>query len=501
MKVSLSSQAITQKGHEKDISFRQIECTIEEFFNFVINGYAYTSVFNKDVFHISYKKKANWRSTEFISFDFDNVDENITLSQFIDNLSIQPTIAYCTKNHLKIKHDGEEPKARFRLIYVLDKEVTNENEYKSIYKAIANKLGIKDDDKTALQVERFFYGNNESEEIYLNADNILMVESLDLKPFIIPTKEKVSKTPKLNNVSKELKQLIDNNDFTELFLLLTKERGNKVITESNVSYNNKGYADLNDEYIELQRVFEHGKPKIYNDGELRHRKLFQWLIIRKQIKPNITFEELLTNAIFDLQHFINNSDGKFTKSLLLNIVLSAYNHPITIRKRETKKTFKINKTYCHTHNITAKGMVGIVRRLKNDENIGVWYDISKSVKENLIFAKENNIKVSRATLFRFCERNNINTKVNDKQQTKQTPNIMEESTEEKPIYELNKTQPTPQQIEETIKNTYHSLDEFENDFEELKQQYKPILEKERVSNYSNRWLELLQYYQSLKITA
>lgn len=146
-------------------------------------------------------------------------------------------------------------------------------------------------------------------------------------------------------------------------------------------------------------------------------------------------------------------------------------------------------------------MVGIVRRLKNNESIEEWYNTSKSVKENLNFAKENNIKVSRATLFRFCERNNINTKGNNKQQTTQTHNTMEESTQQTPIIELNKTQLTPQQIEETIKNTYQSLEEFENDFEELEQHYKPILQNDRVSNYSTRWLELLQYYQSLKITA
>lgn len=501
MKVSISNNVITQKGHEKDISFKRIECTIEEFFNFVINGYAYTSVFNKEVFHISEKTKANWRGTEFVSFDFDDVDVEITLSQFIDSLAIKPTMAYTTHNHRKIKHEGEEPKARFRLIYVLDKEVTNENEYKSIYQAIADKLGIIDDDKTALQVERFFYGNNESEEVYINAQNILNVESLDLKPFIIPTKEKVTKTPNKaikQTISKELNQLIESNDFTELFFILTKERGNRVITESNVIYNNKGYADLNDEYIELQRVFENGKPKIYNDGELRHRKLFEWLIIRKQIKPNITMEELLTNAIFDLQHFINNADGKFTKSLLLNITQSAYNHPITIKKKDNKKTFKIDKTYCQTHNITAKGMVGIVRRLKNNESIEEWYDISKSVKENLNYAKENNIKVSQKTLYRFCDRNGINTKGEKKEPT---PTLKEESTQEKPIYELNNEPLTPQEIEETIKNTYKSLEEFEDNFEDIKDNCKTILEKERVSNYSNKWLELLKHYQALKITA
>lgn len=81
-------------------------------------------------------------------------------------------------------------------------------------------------------------------------------------------------------------------------------------------------------------------------------------------------------------------------------------------------------------------MVGIVRRLKNNESIGEWYDVSKSVKDNLEYANENGIKVSQKTLYRFCERNGIDTKGENKEII---PTLRKESTKQKTIYELNKT--------------------------------------------------------------
>lgn len=60
----------------------------------------------------------------------------------------------------------------------------------------------------------------------------------------------------------------------------------------------------------------------------------------------------------------------------------------------------------------------IMYKLCNDLSILAWYNVNKSVKENLNYAKENNIKVSRTTLYNFCDRNGINPKGNNKLKTK-----------------------------------------------------------------------------------
>ena len=43
------------------------------------------------------------------------------------------------------------------------------------------------------------------------------------------------------------------------------------------------------------------------------------------------------------------------------------------------------------------------------ERIGEWYDVGISIAENLKYANENGIKVSKMTLVRFCKENGIDT--------------------------------------------------------------------------------------------
>lgn len=45
----------------------------------------------------------------------------------------------------------------------------------------------------------------------------------------------------------------------------------------------------------------------------------------------------------------------------------------------------------------------------NFERIGEWYDVGISIAENLKYANENGIKVSKMTLVRFCKENGIDT--------------------------------------------------------------------------------------------
>ena len=52
----------------------------------------------------------------------------------------------------------------------------------------------------------------------------------------------------------------------------------------------------------------------------------------------------------------------------------------------------------------------IVRKTLHFDEITKWYDTTKSVKENLIFAKEKHIKVSRATVYNYCTEKGISTK-------------------------------------------------------------------------------------------
>lgn len=506
LKTFKASVSIERYPTKESINYSQLRFRKQTFNTFVLlksitRGYSFAPIMNDYTKSLS---MANIKETSIIGIDID--ETKYKFNEYIERLKIKPTLAYTT-------FSNTDEKNRFRLIYVFDKPITEQTEFENTYRKIAYQAeqdtNEKIKDNCGKCFNRLFNGTNENALTY-KSDIIYSREdfnNIKVANTTIPTKTQHKANPEQIKVCKNKEVIPQNiidllnqyNDYDELFLYLTKDLHNKVITESEVYYNNEGWADLTPQHIELKVIFDKTtkKPKVYNDGEHRKHLLYVRLQYRKAIKPNITMEELLTNALFDIKHFINNSDGEFHKQRVLDIVKSVFYDDCNVKSIENKKTFKIDKNYCAKHGITPNQYKMVVRRKKNDESIGQWYDISKSLTENLNYAKENNIKIGKTKLYEWVKENGIDTKGNDKQ----TPNIMEESTEQKPIYELNKTQLTPQEIEETIKNTYHSLDEFENDFEDLKNQFKPILEKERVTNYSNKWLELLKHYQSLKITA
>lgn len=361
----------------------------------------------------------NIRETSFVGVDIDKT--NYKFNDFITTLTYKPTLSYTT-------FSNEEDNNRFRLIYVLDEPIKDVKTFQDLYNSISYQI-IKDTkeeikDNCGKCFNRLFNGTNNKALTYIS--NIIYSQE-DFNKIKVESTIKNLKTPqKANNeeikASKD-KEIIPQNiidllnsfdDYDKLFLHLIKDRENKVITESEVKYNTLGYADLKEDYKELKVIFdkETKKPKIFKDGEGRKHFLYTRLQHRKYIKPSISIEELLTNALFDIKHFINNDDGEFHKQRVLDIVKSVYYDECRIKPTENKKTFKVDKSYCNKNGITPNQYKMMVRRLKNDEKIGEWYDVNKSVKDNLEYAKENNIKVSRATLFRFCERNGINTKGN-----------------------------------------------------------------------------------------
>lgn len=70
--------------------------------------------------------------------------------------------------------------------------------------------------------------------------------------------------------------------------------------------------------------------------------------------------------------------------------------------------FKTDPDYCMQNEISRRSFARKVVKKLNHESIGEWYDCSKSISQNLEWAQQNNIKVSRSTLKTFCRENEIN---------------------------------------------------------------------------------------------
>ena len=225
----------------------------------------------------------------------------------------------------------------------------------------------------------------------------------------ISTKQapKARKSKKANtNVEKDFFNL----DFDEFYLKY--EKVFEIVTQSKIFYKN-GYALLDEKYKEIKRFDKLGiitERRKKGVGEDRKKALYNWLMKKKQIKPDITKDELLFNAVFEICRFIDNRDGKLNKAYIMEVVSNVFESECTMVEEPNHRQFKVDKVYCSKNGISANQYKNVVRKKLHFEEIGGWYDISVSVGKNLQFAKENNIKVSQKTLYRFCNENGINPK-------------------------------------------------------------------------------------------
>lgn len=177
-----------------------------------------------------------------------------------------------------------------------------------------------------------------------------------------------------------------------------------------------GYCMLDDSYVALPvRVkWENNKATIkkYRDGERRRRRLYIDALLIRKIKMEITFVELLYNMVLRRKWYYDNSDGILTNRILVEIVDSV----LKLAAEEFEKIknikharFKTDRIWCLENNITRRSYSRQVVKKLNFEKIGSWYDTSKSMVENYKWAQSNQIKVSKSTLRRFCDENQIST--------------------------------------------------------------------------------------------
>ena len=159
-------------------------------------------------------------------------------------------------------------------------------------------------------------------------------------------------------------------------------------------------------------------------------KLFCNAKIRCQIKPNISIEESIYNLGYDRHYFFDNNDGVLSNQCLLRIAIDAMKakYQMTLSK---KPKFRTDNVFCRENNIKPNALKMIVRKKLNFDEISKWYDTTKSIKENLQYAKGNNIKVSQATLYNFCNEYGISTKGQKANITQKSDNTQNHTEHEK----------------------------------------------------------------------
>ena len=405
---------------------------IENIVDIITNGYCFTSIFNKENFNVFQKTETNWMGSDFVVFDIDNVKNEITLSAFADGLKYSPTIAYTTPNNNIQKASDQKPYSRFRLLYAFSDTISDKATYQGIYDTIKSTFNeelfdtSKKSDNCGRSPIQQYSGNATKNCQVITNKTIYKIEDF-----------RISKTIETPIKKEDFKVQIDNEFLQNLntlkptdFLAYYRDTF-QVIYETELNFNEDGFALIPKDYVRIQRNFniykEDGKIQtkyhIMKDGEGRRHQLFCNAKIRCQIKPQITIEELIFNLVYDRHYFFDNGDGVLSNQCLLRIAIDAMKakYQMTLDK---KPKFRTDNVFCRENNIKPNELKMIVRKKLNFDDISKWYDKKKSVKDNLIYAKENNIKVSQATLYNYCNENGISTKG---QKAKEMANITNKS--------------------------------------------------------------------------
>ena len=169
------------------------------------------------------------------------------------------------------------------------------------------------------------------------------------------------------------------------------------------------YQHVDDDYFSL---FFYADKKVH-DGEKRRKKLFMRMCLRRLRDPEIDADALLFCAYEDRERFFNYSDGVISIDCLVRNVNNAMKLTLEEIEEKYSETLEYYKGLNKSGIIFKKGSYNLAKRngvLKDERynEIDKWYNDNLSVMENLKIAEEKDIKVSKNTLYRYCEERGIN---------------------------------------------------------------------------------------------
>ena len=439
--VSLSTKAFDHKPDRDTevprLVFKRTETNVYDFIESIIDGYCYAGIFSTDSFDMKGRKKYNYSYTYLLSIDVDHSTD--TMDDFVDSLIYKPTFAYTSCN------DGVDGERRYRLVYCFDEKIEGKEEYYNYINAImqANGLDINEKigehykyDHGSLEAYRYYNGNG-TETIDINIqDNVY-------------NKEDFSFTYKdyYNSIYKENDRKVVNNDKSVNQNHIHTHTNNMCLNDTLQTqfiddFWNMRMGDVIAKYVEVYPNLEHtpldtpdedtplivfpegyteirrwwrvnrdGQPIKIKDGEGRRRKLFLNGILRRLINPDITFDNLLYNLLFELYNYYSNYNAKnnIGKTEIYQIANDVMKTDIAKyeRLRGTKRKFTVNKEYCAKHHLNKRQVINKVGKQKREKEIGKLYDYQLDDKKNLEVMKENGLEISLSTLKRWRKANGI----------------------------------------------------------------------------------------------
>jgi hypothetical protein len=429
--VAVSNQKFTTKPADaeiKKITYTKQDVSIYTLTNLISCGYAFCAYYtNNAEFSMRDKTKENFIGTPLIFVDVDNL-EGKTSEEFINSLDsdVMPNLWYNT-------FSSTEGNERMRLVYLMEKNIENENVYRYNTHYIVDKLCINVDNCTFSPFQ-FYLGTGKQQRVQCVNGTKHKVYDIEFKE----ENEQESKSANTTYIKKEHNNIecnctFDNNsDFMRNYwnldnraFLVKYTDSIEVINNTPLNYDSaKMYIELPEDYIEIERktytvyemkngekTFKYKDNYRWKDGEGRKKKLFLTAIMRRMMLPTISFEQLLFNTVWELENFyLNTKKDYITKKQVFQIVVSALKEDLesykTMAKRDKRK-FIVNPYYNNVEGYSNKQLAAMAKKAIHYAEIGELYDCNLTDKENLKVLEEFGVKCSLRTLKNFRKDNGI----------------------------------------------------------------------------------------------
>lgn len=431
--------SISEKGYDHKpnrttetpyLHFTKQTVDVDDFLNYMFEGHCYTPVYSSDSFSMSSKTDNNYRYSYLVSIDIDHTQ--VPMNDMVDKLEYKPTLAYTSCN------DGKDGEYKYRLVYCFDDKIEGIGEYYNYVYSIlnSNKLGIDDIDKRSLKASQYYNGNGTQTFDFAVTDIVYNKDDFRL---FYKDYYSLSCTGIRN---KEDKSIIENHTYNTPYNIHLNDTFHDVDEEFESDYWNMKMEDILSKYVDIYPNMEHtpleipdddtpyiiyphgyieirrwwrkrldGKPIKIKDGEGRRRKLFLNGIIRRLINPNITFDNLLYNLLYELLFFISNydADNIIGKREIYQIAQDVMKKDMTKYEnlRGSHKRFMVNPNFCIKHGLSKNEVKSMAAKMIRYNQIGELYDNSLTDKENLEIMKENGLDISPITLKRWRNENGI----------------------------------------------------------------------------------------------
>lgn len=413
--------------------FSTIELAVQDLAHLVFDGHAFTCVFKDKNFAQLGKSKEDVTANYLLVYDIDGIEKGVlkwdkSLEDTLPLLKKQPSFAYesCSNGLPKKGY-------RFRLIYALDKPVTDREEYKAIIRYFAEWCGIPSEyDFHSEEIERNWFGNMYSEHTVINPTVIRYDDIVSDKRFEeikahlndkpkTETKSQKKSSPKLDVKSLSPYSKIMVNDAMKLTNeeFLSKYVGKVRHLQALVHYDDDDCAIhyYGEGDYKLFTTFDKNpltkKPEVKQKvkGNQRKQFIYSRLVGRRNMIPDLTFGEILYAAIYDLHHYVDDTDSKHKigRKRIIETAWNAFNADMNDEKNKAKGRPKgdycANVPFCIKHNVSKRAAINIGKGQETAQRIKELYDPNLFDTQNLKKFEENGLKISPKTLQRWKKKN------------------------------------------------------------------------------------------------